>query len=279
MTIPPDLIAQLEKAHGELGLDVPFDAIVAHATERVTIVLDTDAPAQLSGSRYGGAPALPSLAAWPRSEGGFLNFFMQIALSEVPAVPGVPLPESGLLQVFIGDDNFHEGGFEHRLEIVEGPFEAVEPPPDEEMAAEHYCGLDEVAIRFVRGVHVAEFPEEIPEADDFIELNRLCAGAPTNQIVGQIGGWPRRPEALEDAWIHKAYGEEYVYDSSWRTQHMADIREGANLWRHLLRIDSEFEHVGAYILSDCGCMTVLIPRADLDPLRLGGTWVCRDPAE
>jgi hypothetical protein len=57
-------------------------------------------------SYFGGLPYLPDGADWPsrvdhRGEAGFLTFIGQIDLSDLPAIPGSPLPADGVLLFFV----------------------------------------------------------------------------------------------------------------------------------------------------------------------------------
>ena len=80
--------------------------------------LADDAPATRTGSQMGGVPYWPEGRPWPVARRApnvpppldgrgarLLRFLVQLALAEAPALPG--LPRTGLLQVFISDDDLY----------------------------------------------------------------------------------------------------------------------------------------------------------------------------
>jgi uncharacterized protein YwqG len=93
----------VEQAEGEWADDVRRVSEVLEAT-RIDFVrlLIHDAPPRITGSRLGGLPYLPPGAAAPRDgTGRTLRLAAQLALSELPALPG--FPSTGILQWFVSD--------------------------------------------------------------------------------------------------------------------------------------------------------------------------------
>lgn len=69
------------------------------------------APSTPGGSRIGGAVWLPDGEAWPRGKDGKpMAFLAQIDFSSLPHIPD--FPESGVLQFFIGRDDYFGADFE-----------------------------------------------------------------------------------------------------------------------------------------------------------------------
>ncbi|NNE86674.1 MAG: DUF1963 domain-containing protein [Silicimonas sp.] len=60
-------------------------------------------------SSIGGAPSLPTGATWPVEAGKPMIFLLQINYADMPSIPGYP--ESGLLSVFVQDEDIYGCGF------------------------------------------------------------------------------------------------------------------------------------------------------------------------
>lgn len=88
--------AELDAAIQEAGLSLHAERIRGLTLPSVALIPDPSAP---SRSRLGGTPD----GFWPRRQEFYFPFVAQIDLADLPRLPGVPLPEAGLLSFFHGD--------------------------------------------------------------------------------------------------------------------------------------------------------------------------------
>jgi hypothetical protein len=91
---------------GNHGLERFTEKIFALARENVEIYASAEIRnLEIGQSRVGGGPDLPSMSAWPtlpltNGGTGYLIFFLQLNLAELPPVIGSFVPDHGLLSVF-----------------------------------------------------------------------------------------------------------------------------------------------------------------------------------
>lgn len=109
-----------------------------HARPAIAITRTRD-DMRRGGSRFGGAPDLPVGAEWPMHGKGPYRFIAQIDLAELPALASNPLPQHGLLSLFVGDDPsgddrdlfWGDPGYAVALLTEPGAALAPRPPPPE----------------------------------------------------------------------------------------------------------------------------------------------------
>ncbi|XVJ71477.1 MAG: DUF1963 domain-containing protein [Rhizobacter sp.] len=96
----------------EADLAAVEDLILAHAAPMVSMSLPQEYEREMpvpidqfpiGSSRFGGPPDLPEGFVWPHfAVDNPLHFHSQIDLASVPAIPNSPLPQTGMLYVFVG---------------------------------------------------------------------------------------------------------------------------------------------------------------------------------
>lgn len=174
----------------------PYIAI--HATDRQ--------PATATQSRLGGRPYWPMDLAYPTGvDEAPLYLLAQINFAEVPSLP--PLPETGLLQIFIAGDPLY--GMDYQLPQWQGDFRVVY----------HAEVLEEEAL--LQDFSFLPAPEDFPmprRKSYALEFSLSDGPAPADdaQFIEQLG---------EDFW--KRFGDE-----RWKIQ--ADYRKYAQASGHKL---------------------------------------------
>jgi len=98
--------ARLEQLLRNAGLEVHLEAVMATARPSVRVFPEpaAEATTAVGASRFGGPADLPAANEWPHHAEQPLTFIGQIRLDEVaPLLPDNPLPEKGLLSLFVWD--------------------------------------------------------------------------------------------------------------------------------------------------------------------------------
>lgn len=250
--------------------------------------------AEVGNSRYGGLPDVPPSFSWPRSEHCYFNFLMQVNLAELPPLRENPLPGRGLLYFFVGYDRSHTD-VDCRIVLHDGPTEVLTraaPPPRTETHEFYY---DSVAHRLSCGPGIdlppcgsevfhqiaeqAGFPNREEAAEKYRGLVEEVRHLGAGWGVGQLLGYPS-----EIDWGYGGYGDmrehaslvsaglgNRIGDLDYRREHRAELRKGAQDWRLLWRISSDFD-VGVCI-NDAGEMFALVREADLARLVFSRVYV------
>lgn len=263
------------------GLTEIEGAILAAVRSAVLLYLGEPNPGP-GGSRIGGLPDLPASLGWPLSEGGeALTFLLQLDLRDVPHFVGNPLPQRGMLYVFLGLDE-PASDVEHRLLLYTGTEElSPRPTPDLPTANERYGDLPPHGIGTVL---VPDLPRWTSRAYETLAgglseegqeryealIEELHAGqGQGRQHVGHLFGHVAGigHDAEEDAFMVRDVNRAWLYDYERRkTLDMAR----ADAWRNFLRVDS----VQALDLTfwDAGYLHFLIREGDLEALNFGQTY-------
>ena len=262
-------------------LQAAEDAIVAAAAECCPLVLGRRENYSARGnSRYGGVPDLPASIPWPRSDNGYLTFLMQIDLGEVPSIAKNPLPKTGFLYFFIESDDC-ASDVRARVRFFRGRRSLLKKtvaPPAEELAHEYYRNLVPHKITIAAGVDIptygstlfdyvqqsAERNQQGDGGDRLLNLKDDALGLRTNQRqAGQLLGCSSQAHGgmRENAHLTSIGKRDRIYDYTYRKRNQRELRSGAEDWRFLWRIDSEFA-VGVCI-HDAGEFYILIRKPDL----------------
>jgi uncharacterized protein YwqG len=97
--------SQLRAAIAAHGLESVADLILENTAPCVALhITEPEDYSQVGVSRYGGWPDVPDGFDWPRDERGkYLNFLMQIDLSETAPLNSDLIPARGMLYLFMGE--------------------------------------------------------------------------------------------------------------------------------------------------------------------------------
>jgi hypothetical protein len=267
------------------------DVIVARAQPMVLIALpeqhERDARATLDrlpigASRFGGPPDLPAGFEWPHfALDNPLHFHSQIDLASVPAIPGSPLPATGMLYVFVGLPGDY--ALEARLYHADTPKTALRRTPRptaaaDQLSMEYYVAEFEpfplvgtVGIDFVyRSADGSDLLDEIlarvrpadPQSvyDRFDDLTQRAADS--HHAARQASGYPLRWWQVMQ--LFGATNPVQAADSAARhleanggsSDDAAVTRERAR-WRRLLSLDSN-SLIGFESLTDARPYRVLV---------------------
>ncbi|MEF2278061.1 DUF1963 domain-containing protein [Deinococcus sp. YIM 134068] len=265
------------------GLTEQEDAILGAVRSAVLLCLGEPDPTPTPGtSRIGGLPDLPPSLEWPLSAGGeALVFLLQLDLRDVPHFAGNPLPQRGMLFLFLGLDE-PASDVEHRLLLYTGAETvAPRPRPDALTINENYDGLPSHRIEMLLVPDLPRWYSTTYEAltgelsqegqDRYEDLTRaLHAGHGQGRtVVGQLFGHVTGigHDAAEDAHIVRDVNPAWLYDSTKRAT--VDMTR-AKTWRNLLRVNSVDEL--DLLFWDAGYLNVLIREADLEALNLTETY-------
>lgn len=263
------------------GLTEIEGAILAAVRSAVLLYLGEPDPGT-GESRIGGLPDLPASLDWPISrEGEALTFLLQLNLRDVPHFAGNPLPQRGMLYVFLGLDE-PASDVEHRLLLYIGTEElSPRPLPDLPPANESYGDLPAHGLVTVLAPDLPRWTSHAHEAltenlsqDEQEAYDALCEslragqgghGEEVGQLFGHITGIGHPAE--EDAFVVRDVNPAWLYDYGKRDT--LDMT-GADAWRTLLRLDS----VQALDLTfwDAGYLHFLIRERDLKALNFGETY-------
>jgi len=115
--------------------------------------------APLGKTRCGGTPDLPDHWAWPTtSNGAFLNFIMQVDLSELPAGKFNPLPRKGMLYFFLESDE-PATAVQARVMLLRGAAQLKrhKEPPYERLAHDYYVDLNPYVLRPRLGIDLPNY--------------------------------------------------------------------------------------------------------------------------
>ncbi|MEA5574309.1 YwqG family protein [Calothrix sp. UHCC 0171] len=101
-----DLPPQFEPLRSFLPTDLlPYIKIIEEAVGNLNFDFAGD-PLELWQSKIGGYPYLPKGTSYPvdRETGEMMMFLMQVNCAELPQIDGLPLPQHGILQFYLGLD-------------------------------------------------------------------------------------------------------------------------------------------------------------------------------
>lgn len=185
-------------------------------------------------TRFGGDPDLPLDMEWPRLEQPpdparpYLGFLAQINLSDVPVIPGWPLPRKGMLYLFVRDWE-HSNPPQMELRFLEKPPKRLmrrRSPPSRELCDTYAAGLGPrraaacvrvslpVTDRSLRAevARLCDVDEDDVE-ESLAELNRGERGA-----IAQLLGYPdRRGEDLSLAIALTERGHRAAYQHGYQS--------------------------------------------------------------
>ncbi|WP_216327190.1 DUF1963 domain-containing protein [Deinococcus aestuarii] len=260
------------------GLTEIEDAILAAVRSAVVLYLGEPHPGTGEG-RIGGLPDLPASLDWPlNGKDEALTFLLQLNLRDVPHFAGNPLPQRGMLYVFLGLDE-PASDVEHRLLLYTGD-EGLSPRPlpDVPPANETYADLPPHGLVTVLASDLPRWTSHAYEAltenlstDEQEAYDALCESLRAGQgghreelgqLFGHVTGIGHPAE--EDAFVVRDVNPAWLYDD--RKRDTLDMT-GADTWRNLLRLDS----VRALDLTfwDAGYLHFLIRERDLEALNFG----------
>ncbi|MCI0701163.1 MAG: DUF1963 domain-containing protein [Planctomycetia bacterium] len=231
----PPLRSELELRLRELirthHLTAAEDPVVSAASECITLFCgDEEGWGDVGTCRIGGVPDLPEGVEWPRTEGGSLCFVAQFNLAELPELTEHPLPTSGMLYFFVGDDepatDVHSRWMYHPGPASRLPAERV--PPPEEQANEYYAELTPFRLEPRLTVSLPDiacegYPdiEELCETDKdddpgdrYLELTDDITGGDSS-VIGRLFGHPQAisSDPRKEAYLVRSGRKHMIYSS------------------------------------------------------------------
>lgn len=283
------LMAELDRC----GLGHRFAAIAASARPAVTIrTADPGGPLSAGASRFGGCPDLPPGVAWPAVDGQLRTFLLQLDLAAVPPVPGLPLPDHGVLSFFAGDNATASdpGGL---VCHYTGPLHRAPAPPEGTVFLDEEGEvLPERAVTFGSALRLPPYGSDAfdalalgqDETDAYLTVVNRLDGTGAGREVSFLGGYPddsghdmisdlvfaahgrtderltppgelRRKAPGSTTWARR------LADWEWWHQHRDQIDAEIGSWTTLLVCDSHSD--AGMCWWDAGTLNFLIRHTDL----------------
>ncbi len=192
-------------------------------------------------TRLGGDPDLPPDTVWPEVKGRPLRFFAQLRLEELPLPEDWPMPRSGLLSVFEGDD---EARFdvEHALLFSPEPAELIRRPTpelDEDLEPLRSCPVTAgfgITLPGYGDRELNAMELEDDEMDAYFALQDDLRFSRDAALLGRDYDVDKRP--TETHAIAVLGGPPYDYE--WQRENAEAIRREASRWVPLFQMDSSF---------------------------------------
>jgi uncharacterized protein YwqG len=263
------MLPGLDEQIAQHGLASCRDAIIESLRPAIRAIPRLDKPAQDDGSRYGGRPLVEQGFEWPHGYDGPLTFMAQINCAEIPRLPGITLPEAGLLQFFFaadvnargevgysGDDGFvRHLALEDAAGLAELEEEAPEIPV---MAALDFECIRSLPTNFTDEYEQLHIPDESSDAyDDLLRTSgSLAPDGENHQLLGH-------PYNLQNDMKFecalKAAGMDYGFPD-WQN-YREELTTAAADWRLLFQMDSDPKL--NFVFGDVGLVCFWIKQQDL----------------
>jgi uncharacterized protein YwqG len=176
--------------------------ILRHVAECILLHVESRTEVgRIGNSRIGGPPDLPRAFEWPRRpDGKFLNFVMQVDLTQLPVSQCKELPELGRLYIFVGDDE-NSSNVEHKVIYDKSSSQTLAPtqqPDPSQLASDHLLDLmphaigSELTLSLPETVVSEQWRDRDVDIDDevwdsYSELRqslRPAQGEPPSQLLG-----------------------------------------------------------------------------------------------
>jgi uncharacterized protein YwqG len=173
MTLSHELAEQLRARMRARNLSAAEGPIFGAARECVALHLGDPHPPELGSCRAGGVPDLPEGADWPRTGDGYFCFVAQFNLAELPQLTDRPVPASGMLYFFVGEDE-PATDVSARWLYHPGPAARFDPdrvPPPDEQLNEYYSELTPHRLDPRAAVSLPELWWRVNRA---IDIDGLC---------------------------------------------------------------------------------------------------------
>lgn len=217
-----------------------------------TILTSEDAIAA-GASKVGGNPDLPSSVQWPKSNGRYLDFLLQLNLAEIPEnLQNYLLPKSGWLYSFYNEKSGawgfaprHKGSWRviffqgNKDELVRtrkpGAIERGTYLPCKVDFYEALCS-DWPSAR--NHPEMKNYPEEVSKFDNLIAW---MPKVPVHQIMGEPDGLQSSPEEMQRKCQFVSHGL-YMGGSggpAFDETKAKQLEPGEEEWRLLLQLDSD----------------------------------------
>lgn len=267
----------------EAGLSEDRDKILAAALPAILLRLGQAEQGHVGLSRAGGTPDLPPSLAWPRSSAGYnLCFMLQINLAELPAFPDNPLPEQGMLYLFLDEADYHA----KQLPVYTGNEELkpAQPPNGEQCPLEwsHDMVPHRLTFELIADVprwasmeytalHQSFAPgnEHQPKDGDawLDDIGHALSSGSVGKLLGHVSGIGHDPREHD-------YMTRAIQVQERHTSAAADIAPDtlpALSWINLLELESSRQL--NVMFGDAGYVQVLIPAEDLQQHEFGRLFV------
>jgi uncharacterized protein YwqG len=268
------------------GLTQFKDELLSQALPAAILISEKQSVAALSRghSKLGGKPDAPSDFVWPTKDEKALSFIAQINLSDLPAIEGSQLPNSGLLSFFYnnevwGFDSKDRGGFQ--VFYFDNEIEALEQhlPPPAKIEKKFFGMISKTVavLEYSSCPLTAELALTLPYEPKGIalseeETDRYC------ELVEAIGGHHRLLGYAEPIQNEMELECElvtnglYCGDSTGYNDPRAKQLEKSSVnWKLLLQIDSDEN--AEMMWGDAGRLYFWIRAEDLAPRQFSNCWM------
>lgn len=237
------------------------EALSTFARRRITLVPEGGSAEDLT--QLGGLPHLSKGESWPKQGDAFYSFVAQIDLRHLPQIPGLSLPQEGLLSFFSGslEDAGQPGG---KVLFQLPPFTKASPlPPGARfLDFEQDRAFAKQKVGFVAVVDLPpseSFPFRslgMPEEDEFGDVflryeearEELAKGIEEQSHLGGYSPWADPVPELVFHQVGKAYPglglEKYLNDADsieglrWWEENIDHVATELHQWRSLLSLAS-----------------------------------------
>jgi uncharacterized protein YwqG len=252
------------------GLEEHQQDILATVKPAIAINLGNQEQGNTRQSRIGGYPDLPASLTWPINTklNRPLCFILQLNLAELPRFSENPLPDKGMLYLFL-DENENDA---RQLILYQGnePLQSVKLPEDTTFITDWYEDLTVHTLEFSLFADIPRWATDDfstletklfgEDGDDEDRLNRL--GMSLNdgigKLLGHVSGIGHDPK--EDAYVVREVNPAWLYKYNELRNNNVDLSKAA-AWQNLLELHSD-DDVNI-MFGDAGYLQVLIHENDL----------------
>jgi uncharacterized protein YwqG len=262
----------------EHGLENYQQDILATARPAITMNLAARGQGYIGQSRIGGYPDLPALLSWPTNllSNKPTCFIVQLNLAELPKFPENPLPQKGMLYLFLDENENHA----QQLVMYLGnePLQPTKLPDDTEFSTDWYDDLVAHTLEFTLFTDLPRWATDdhselakklTTDTDSEDVLNELISNLPVTshqytateyigKLLGHASGIGHDPR--EDAFVVREVNPNWLYKYNELRNNNVDLSK-AKFWHNLLELHSEDEV--NLMFGDAGYLQILIHENDL----------------
>ena len=257
-------LAHLRQLIDEHDLSEHQAAILATVRPAIFLQLGSNEQGNVGQSRVGGVPDLPPSLSWPKDPltERYRSFILQINLGELPRFDGNPLPQRGMLYLFVDES---EDDSDQLIVYTGG--ERLQPAylsDDAEFVTDWYDDLVPHRLTFELASDIPRWATSDYEdlgaiLDDesvLDDLGHALSGNSIGKLLGHASGIGH--DSREDAYVVREINPDWLYNYEQRgTLDMSQARS----WHNLLEVDSS--QAVDLIFGDAGYLQVLIHGDDL----------------
>lgn len=253
----------------EHGLENYQQAILATVKPAIAIHLAAAGQGNLGQSRIGGYPDLPASLSWPVNMKFHrpLCFILQLNFAELPQFPNHPLPNKGMLYLFLDESENHAQQLV--LYLGDEPLQPMKLPEGTDFITDWYNDLVAHTLEFNVFADIprwatndfAALAEQINidiDGEDALSTLTYKLTEYVGKLLGHAAGIGHDPR--EDAYVVREVNPAWLYKHNELRNNNVDLSKGA-FWQNLLELQSE-DNVNI-MFGDAGYLQILIHEDDL----------------